>query len=267
GVVTAFRLRTRERYKELTQTTYVYPPSVAGEVLDWLYTARHDVPPSVELVAVGITPPLPAEVGHAGPALVVDGVSFDGGPSSLRALDTCPVAGAALARKAAEPVTIGELRAEQVRANPEGHRYVVDNAYLAGPAEALIPAVTPAFTELPTAKSFSLWFDLAHLPARPLPDMALSVQSDIYFATYVVGDSPAQDGSCRAWVSDTMSRLAPFSAGCYLGDSDFTVRTDRFMSDAAYDRFLRIRADRDPGGLFSGYDCADQARLNARCAP
>jgi hypothetical protein len=263
GVVTAFRLRTRERYSELTQTTYVYPPSVAGEVLDWLYTARHDVPPSVELVAVGITPPLPPELGHTGPALVVDGVSFDGGPSSLRALDTCPVAGAALVRKVAEPVTIAELRAEQVRANPEGHRYVVDNAYLAGTAGSLIPAVTPAFTALPTPKSFSLWFDLAHLPARPLPDMALSVQSDIYFATYVVCESPAQDVSCRAWVSDTMSRLAPFSAGCYLGDSDFTVRTDRFMSDAAYDRFLRIRADRDPGGLFCGYDCADPALLNA----
>ena len=263
GVVTAFRLRTRERYSELTQTTYVYPPSVAGEVLDWLHTARHDVPPSVELVAVGGTPPLPEELGHTGPALVVDGVSFDGGSSSLRALDTCPVAGAALVRKVAEPVTIAELRAEQVRANPEGHRYVVDNAYLAGTAGSLIPAVTPAFTALPTPKSFSLWFDLAHLPARPLPDMALSVQSDIYFATYVVCESPAQDGSCRAWVSDTMSRLAPFSAGCYLGDSDFTVRTDRFMSDAAYDRFLRIRADRDPGGLFCGYDCADPALLNA----
>ena len=154
-----------------------------------------------------------------------------------------------------------------MRANPEGHRYVVDNAYLAGPADALIPAVTPAFTGLPTAKSFSLWFDLAHLPARPRPDMALSVQGDIYFATYVVGDSPAQDGSCRTWVSDTMSRLAPFSAGCYLGDSDFTVRTDRFMSDTAWDRFLRIRADRDPGGLFCGYDCADLAQLNVRSAP
>jgi FAD binding domain len=269
GVVTAFRLRTRERYKELTQTTYVYPASVAGEVLDWLYTARHDVPEPVELVAVGMTPPRDQgareqELPHSGPALVVDGVSFDGGPSSLRALDTCPVAGAALARRAAEPVTIGELRAEQVRANPEGHRYVVDNAYLAGPADSLIPALTPAFTGLPTAKSFSLWFDLARLPGRPLPDMALSVQSDLYFATYVVGDSPAQDGSSRAWVSDTMSRLAPFSVGCYLGDSDFTVRTDRFMSDAAYDRFQRIRADRDPGGLFAGYDCADPALLNAQ---
>jgi FAD/FMN-containing dehydrogenase len=264
GVVTAFLLRTRARYRELTQTTYVYPPSVAGEVLHWLHSARHDVPPSVELVAVGSTPQLPPGLGHSGPALVVDGVSFDGGPSSLRALDACPVAGTALARKVAEPVTIGELRAEQVRANPEGHRYVVDNAYLAGPADSLIPAVAPAFTGLPTARSFSLWFDLAHLPARPLPDMALSVQGDIYFAAYVVGESPAQDASCRAWVSDTMSRLAPFSAGCYLGDSDFTVRTDRFMSDAALDRFNRIRADRDPGGLFCGYDCADPALLNTR---
>ena len=278
GVVTAFRLRTRERYRELTQTTYVYPSSVAAEVLHWLHAARHDVPSSVELVAVGTTPPQDQSaqapgLGHAGPALVVDGVSFDGGPASLRALDGCPVADRALVAKVAAPVTIAELRAEQVRANPEGHRYTVDNAYLAGPADALIGAMTPAFTGLPTAKSFSLWFDLAHLPARPvsdagpagaaLPDMALSVQSDIYFASYVVGETPEQDDLCRSWLSAAMSRLAPFSAGCYLGDSDLTVRPDRFMSDAAWHRFRQIRADRDPGGLFAGYDCADPALLNA----
>jgi hypothetical protein len=262
GVVTAFKLRTRPRYRELTQTTYVYPAEAAQDVLGWLYHARHDVPPSVELVAVGITPPLPPEIGYAGPALVVEGVSFDGGPASLRALDTCPVAGKALVRKVAQPVTIGELRAEQVRANPEGHRYVVDNAYLGGPPGLLIPALTPAFTDLPTAKSFSLWFDLAHLPGRPLPDMALSLQSDIYFASYVVCESAAEDGLCRSWVADTMRRLEPYSAGCYLGDSDFTVRPDRFMSDAAWDRFREIRADRDPGRLFAGYDCADESALN-----
>jgi hypothetical protein len=199
---------------------------------------------------------------------VVDGVSFDGGPASLRALGGCPVADRALTARVAEPVTIAELRAEQTRANPAGHRYTVDNAYLAGPADALVPAMTPAFTSLPTEKSFSLWFDLAHLPARPvsatgLPDMALSLQSDIYFATYVVGETPEQDGACRSWVSATMDRLAPFSAGCYLGDSDFTVRPDQFMSDAAWHRFREIRADRDPGGLFAGYDCADPALLNA----
>jgi FAD/FMN-containing dehydrogenase len=267
GVVTAFRLRTRQRYRELTQTTYVYPASVAADVLGWLHHARHDVPPSVELVAVGMTPPQDQrgqapEASQAGPVLVVDGVSFDGGPGSLAALGTCPVASKALARKVAQPVTIGELRAEQVRANPEGHRYVVDNAYLLGEPDALIPALTPAFTELPTAKSFSLWFDLAHLPGRPLPDMALSVQSDIYFATYVVCESPSQDGRCRAWVNDAMRRLEPFSAGCYLGDSDLNVRPDRFMSDSAWDRFRRIRGARDPGRIFIGYDCPDEAALN-----
>jgi FAD/FMN-containing dehydrogenase len=272
GVVTAFRLRTRPRYRELTQTTYVYPPAVAADVLGWLHAARHDVPSSVELVAVGIAPPLPPEIGHTGPALVVDGVSFDGGPESLRALDSCPVADKALVAKVAQPVTIAELRAGQVRANPEGHRYTVDNAYLTGPADMLIPALTPAFTDLPTAKSFSLWFDLAHLPARPLaadglPDMALSVQSDLYFASYVVAETPAEDSACRSWLDDTMHRLAPYSVGCYLGDSDLTIRPDRFMSDAAWDRFRQIRADRDPGRVFAGYDCADEAALNTPTTP
>jgi FAD/FMN-containing dehydrogenase len=253
GVVTEFRLRTRPRFRELTQTTYVYPAEAACDVLGWLYHARHDVPPPVELVAVGITPPLPPDLGHDGPVLVVDGVSFDGGPASLAALDTCPVAGKALVRKIAQPTTIGELRAEQERANPEGHRYTVDNAYLEGEPGALIPALAPAFTDLPTAKSFSLWFDLAHLPARPLPDMALSLQTDIYFATYVVAEDAAQDAGCRTWVDDTMARLAPFSPGCYLGDSDLTIRPGKFMSDAAWDRLRAIRAVRDPGGLFAGY--------------
>jgi hypothetical protein len=262
GVVTAFRLRTRERYKDLTQTTYVYPAQLAPDVLAWLYHARHEVPPSVELVAVGITPPLPPQVRHRGPVLVIDGVSFDAGPGSLAALDTCPVAGQALVAKVAQPVTITELRAEQMRANPEGHQYVVDNAYLAGEPGSLIPALAPAFTGLPTAKSFSLWFDLAHLPARPLPDMALSLQTDIYFATYVVTEPGADTGVLRDWTGDVMRRLEPFSPGSYLGDSDLRARPARFMSDGAWRRFREIRAARDPDRLFGGFPCDDEARLN-----
>ncbi|HEX3751036.1 MAG TPA: FAD-binding oxidoreductase [Streptosporangiaceae bacterium] len=271
GVVTAFRLRTRERYRELTRTTYVYPAEAAPEVLGWLHGTRHQVPSSVELVAVGSTPRLPPDVNHAGPALVVDGVSFDGGPASLTALGTCPVADRALAAKVAQPVTIGELRAEQLYANPEGHRYFVDNAYLAGATGELIPALAPAFTGLPTQKSFSLWFDLAHRPGRPLPetgvpDMALSIQSDLYFATYVVGEMAGQDAACRAFLDDTMRRLEPYSAGCYLGDSDLGERPGRFMTDAAWDRFREIRAARDPDRLFVGYDCPDESLLNRPAA-
>jgi FAD/FMN-containing dehydrogenase len=251
GVVSSFRLKTRPRYGELTQTTYLYPREAIPEVLDWLHAARHEVPDMVELVSVGIEPPLPPGLDYEGSVLVVDGVSFDGGPSSLAALDTCPAT--PLVSKVRQPVSIADLRAEQIRANPEGHRYVVDNAYLAGPAETLVPALTPAFGELPTAKSFSLWFDLAHLPSRPLPDMAQSLQTDIYFATYVVASDPAEDELCRSWVDSTMARLSPFSPGVYLGDSDFTARPAPFMSDAAWARFQAIRAARDPNRLFAGY--------------
>jgi len=266
GVVTEFRLRTRPRFHELTQTTYVYPAEVADEVLAWLHGARHEVPRSVELVAVGSTPPLPPELGCERPALIVDGVSFDGGRQSLRALDTCPVAGKALVARIAQPADLADLRAEQIRANPEGHRYFVDNAYLAGDTGTLIPALAPAFTDLPTAKAFSLWFDLAHLPARPLPDMALSLQTDIYFATYVVSEDLERDARCRDFVDATMTRLEPFSPGCYLGDSDFTARPEKFMSEPAWDRYQAIRADRDPERRFAGYLAADEAALNTRRA-
>jgi FAD/FMN-containing dehydrogenase len=253
GVVIAFHLRTRERYRSLTQTTYVYPREVVPDVLSWLHAARHEVPPAVELVAVAITAPLPPSAGYQGSVLVVDGVSFDGGPASLAALDTCPVAGKALVRKIAQPAAIEDLRAEQIRANPEGHRYTVDNAYLSGNRDVLIPALAPAFTDLPTGKSFSLWFDLAHLPGRERPDMAVSLETDIYFAAYIVGSGPAEDARCRHWTSETMRRLEPFSPGCYLGDSDFAVRPARFMSDPARHRLQGIRVSRDPDGLFAGY--------------
>ena len=230
GVATAFRLRTRPRYRELTQTTYVYPAEAAAEVLDWLHAARHDVPSSVELVAVGITPPLPPEVAYSGPVLVVDGVSFDGGPSSLRALGTCPVADKALVQKVAQPVTIGELRAEQVRANPEGHRYVVDNAYLSGSGGSLIRRWRPrSRTCRPPSRSrcgsTSRICPAARCPTWRCRCRPTSTSPATSSASPLPTTRSAGPGSLTpcAW-------LEPFAGLLHLGDSDFTVRPDRFMS-------------------------------------
>ncbi|MFE7275913.1 FAD-binding oxidoreductase [Streptomyces sp. NPDC057623] len=248
GVVTEFRLRTRPRFRELTQSTYVYPAEFAPEVLTWYHSARHEPPPSVELAAVGCTPP-----GSDSPVLIIDAVSFDGGPASLAALDTCPVAGKALAAKVAQPVAFADLQAAQLRSNPDYHRYFADNAFLAGSASELVPALVPAFTDLPTSRTFTVLGDFTPLVFRRPPDMALSVQTDLYFAAYVIGETPEEDARCRSWLEGTMDGAAPYSAGCYLGDSDFTVRPDRIMSDAAWARFQQIRTARDPEGRFPGY--------------
>lgn len=248
GVVTEFRLRTRPRYRSLRQSTHIYPAELSSEVLTWFHSARHDVPSSVGLAAVGTTLP-----GFDHPVVIVDGVAFDGGPSALAALGTCPVASKALASKTDQPVEIGALFTDQLRANPDGHRYFVDNAYLAGSAAQTIPSLAPAFAELPTSKTFTILGDFSPHRSRALPDMALSLPADLYFAAYVVSGTPDDDDRCRSWLNTTMARLAPHSAGCYLGDSDFTVRPDRIMSDAAWAKFQRIRAVRDPEGRFPGY--------------
>ncbi|OSP41649.1 FAD-binding oxidoreductase [Streptomyces sp. 13-12-16] len=248
GVVTEFRLRTRPRFRELTRSSYVYPAQLAPEVLAWYLTARHDLPPSVELAAVGCTP-----TGSDHPVLIIDAVSFDGGSASLAALGSCPVVGNALATTVAQPVAFASLNAEQLRGNPEHHRYFADNAFLTGSAAQLVPALVPAFTDLPTAKTFTVLGDFTPLMGRQRPDMALSVQTDLYFAAYVIGETSAEDARCRSWLDGAMQRVAPYSAGCYLGDSDFTVRPDRVMSDAAWSKFQRIRTARDPEGRFPGY--------------
>jgi FAD/FMN-containing dehydrogenase len=265
GVVTAFHLQTRPRFAQLRQTTYVYPRELAAAVLGWFHAARHDVPDTVEVVVVGITAPLPPELGYDGSVIVVDGVCFDDDPgaaaAALAVLDTCPVADRALLAKRCAPTEMAELRAEQVRANPEGHRYTVDNAYLAGPAQEVVPRLVPAFAELPTAKSFSLWFDMGRAAERPL-DMALSMQTDLYYAAYVVHEDEADDALTRDWLNTTMRSLEPVTAGCYLGDSDFTRRPQKFMSDESFARLQEIRAARDPHGVFPSYLVADGATLN-----
>ena len=92
--------------------------------------------------------------------------------------------------------------------------------------------------------------------------MALSLQSDLYFATYVVAEDPSEDEVCRAWVNDAMARLEPLTIGCYIGDSDFERRPQKFLSDEAFERLRAIRSDRDPDGLFPDYLVASGSEPN-----
>jgi len=138
-----------------------------------------------------------------------------------------------------------------VLANPEGHRYRVDNAWLSGSPEQVVPALRRTFTELPSPKSFSIWFSMA--PLRDLPDMAFSVQSEIYTATYVVYEDAAEDAAHAAWLAERMAELQPVTAGQYLGDSDLACRELRVLGDAQFARLQEIRATRDPHRLFTGY--------------
>ena len=112
-----------------------------------------------------------------------------------------------------------------------------------------------AYTTLPNDKSFTIWFSMA--PLRRLPDMAFSLQSEIYLASYVLWEDPAEDDAHQAWLAAAMADLQPVTVGQYLGDSDLARRQVRVFSDDAWARLQAIRAERDPDGLFVGYHAGD----------
>jgi FAD/FMN-containing dehydrogenase len=127
-------------------------------------------------------------------------------------------------------------------------------------ADDVVPALRDAFTTLPTEKSFSLWFGMA--PQRQLPDMALSLQADLYFATYVIWENEVDDERCRAWLATQMRRMEPITEGLFLADSDLATRPAKFLSDAHWKRLEELRARYDPDGLFHSYLAGSDTQLN-----
>jgi len=260
GVVTRFHLRTLPRPEHVGQTVHAYALSDFDEVMTWLHEMHSSVADSVEIVALTKTDPTITP----DPVLLVTGIALVSSPAeaaaALAPFRTSPALDRALLVLDAIPTTIDEQRKRQLHDNPEGHRWAVDNAWLSGPAAEVVPAMRRAYTTLPNATAFTIWFSMA--PLRQLPDMAFSLQSEIYLASYVVWESPDDDERCVSWLAGAMADLEPVTIGQYLGDSDLTRRQVRFMSDDAWTRLQEIRASRDPDGLFVGYLAGPEGATN-----
>jgi FAD/FMN-containing dehydrogenase len=251
GVVTRFHLRTLPLPTYLAQTVHAYALDDFDEVMTWLQETHTAVADTVEIVALTKTDAAVAP----GPVLLVTGLAMVSSAAeadaALAPFRSSPVLLRALFVLDAVPTTIDEQRKRQLHDNPEGHRWAVDNAWLSGSAAELVPAMRRAYTTLPNDKSFTIWFSMA--PLRALPDMAFSLQSEVYLASYVAWESPDDDSRCIAWLSEVMADLEPVTVGQYLGDSDLSRRQVKFMSDESFQRVQEIRAVRDPDGLFVSY--------------
>lgn len=265
GVVTRFHLKAEPLPTAMTQSTYIYPMQLFNPVIRWLHDIHPALAPEVEVVALGATVPLPPEIEYGeGPALVVHGLAFantrEEAIAVLAPFETCPVVDQALVRQIAQPTSLAIEYEEQRRANPKGHRYAVDNIWTNAGADDLIPALHDAFATLPTRDSFSLWFGMA--PTRPLPDMALSLQANLYFASYVVWEDEADDEKCRAWLAARMRQAETIAEGLFLADSDLTTRPGQFLSAARWKRLEQLRVRYDPTGLFHSYLATPDTTLN-----
>jgi FAD/FMN-containing dehydrogenase len=266
AVVVRFYLRPRLRPKALTRSTFAYPMRAYDEVMHWLYGIHKSLDPSVELVAIGLQTPVKgkaeSEFQHS---LVVHALSFadtlEEAHAALAPLESCPALARALVRDTRVATTLQQEYEEQRRQNPRGDRYAADNLWLSGSGKGIVPLLKPCFETLPTRRTFALWYSMA--PLLSLTDMALSLQSDVYFAVYTVWEEPADDARCRRWLHDEMKRMETFSDGFYLGDSDLPTRSAKFMADKNFQKLQQLRKKYDPAGRFCAFQPHAEHAMNA----
>jgi FAD/FMN-containing dehydrogenase len=270
GAITRFHLRTHPRPAAPTLDSWVFALEDLEPLLDWLHAVLPTLPATVEpVVAATRLPDLPLYPGTErpdGPLLFLNTTAMcesEGQAAEYLApfdAEACPLAERALGHQRVE-IDFPEVFRAMTEQNPEDHRYAADCSWSDAPAAELAPRLREIWSTLPTETSFSIWYGWA--PKQPLPDMAFSVEANVYLALYAIWTDPAEDEAMREWTHRGGARLAEVGCGVYLGDTDFTRRPDRFMGDEQFARLEQIRSRHDPDGLFSSYLVDPAAELNA----
>lgn len=256
GIVTAFHLQTYEAAPVMWHDTRAYDPADAATLLTWMHELLPTLDRRVEpvIAATRLTGELTL--------LLHTTVMADSAAEAvelLRVFGEGPLAGRERDHVTG-PTSLPEECEAQAAQNPDDYRYAVDCTWTDAPADVLAPLLSRLWDELDTEHSFSIWYGWA--PDRELPDMAFSVQGNVYIATYAIYADAADDEKYRRWVHSRTADIAAHGAGVYLGDTDFTARQDRFLAEENFRRLEEIRALRDPGGVFASYLTSDRDGLN-----
>lgn len=270
GIVTRFHLRTYPK-PLMVHDTWTFSMDDLEPLVEWM----HELLPGLErvvepVIAATSLPDVPLRAGverPAGPLLLLHTTAMCASDEDtgrvLAPFDDCPIADRALFHERG-PTSIVAENAAQIAQNPDGYRYAVDCTWTDLGARELAPLLRAMWSELDTEHSFSIWYGWA--PSGELPDMAFSVEGNVYVATYAIWSDPSEDERYREWVHRRIGAIAETGAGVYLGDTDFTRRPDRFLTDTNFERLEALREKWDPDGRFCSYLIAPKATLNRRAA-
>jgi hypothetical protein len=252
GVVTKFQLTLYPRPKSVMNSVYLYPIETLDDVLGWARAVQPSLARTMEAMVFVRRDIL----GHSGPGALVMGPvladSTEEAVEALRCLESCPVVDKALIRDVNVVTEFDELMAKgEEMLYPPGRRYAADNMWTNASAEALLPGMRKIAATLPQAPSHMMW--MLWGPSESLPDMAFSLQADLYIALYSVWEGEVGDVAHQVWVTDHMGSLEPLSSGIQLADENLAARPFRFLAAENFKRLQSLRSKYDPTGLFHSY--------------
>jgi FAD/FMN-containing dehydrogenase len=252
AVVTRFHLRLHPWPKTAMNSIYLYPVELIEEIFSWAREIGPSVARSVEMMLFLQRPEhLGGDqrvVGVTGPVLAG---SEEEARDALAILETCPVRDRALVASPCVPGELLDMIAMSPLLFPDGNRFAVDNMWTGAPVEALLPGLRKIAETLPPEPSHAMWMNWGPSPERP--EMAYSVEDDIYIALYASWSDAANDADYAGWPGERMREMQQLATGIQLADENLGARPARFVSDENLRRLDEIRAVHDPDGRFHAW--------------
>ena len=247
GVATRYYLKVYKRPHVMKQTGYVYALDDLEPLLRWLRITMPSFPRNLEVVLI-------AQAAKGTPTLMIAGTCMGDSDREVRAalaiLDTCPIVGKAKSKWANVEVVLPLDVEAADESMPTGARYAVDNIWTNASAAELISHMRKLL-DFPTPQShvfIQVWG-----PVQTLPDMAYSVQGDIYIACNAVYYDPADDARCATWAVEATKRLDRISVGAQMNDENTEHHKARYLSPEAAQRLETMRNKYDPERRFPGF--------------
>jgi FAD/FMN-containing dehydrogenase len=252
GVVTSFKLRLHPRPAVLGTCLYIYPIELADEVFTWGREISPEIDDRVELQIL-TSRSFPGALDH--PAIAIASPVFaeseEEATKALAVLGSCPVADQAIVNLPYAPTNLANWYAAVMNKYPKGYRYSADNMWTSASAEELLPGIRKIIETMPPHPSHFIFTGWNPSPDRP--DMAFSVEDEIYMALYSVWQDPADDERCRDWAGSNMAAMSHLATGIALADENLGRRPARFITDANMARLDKVRSTYDPDGRFHSW--------------
>jgi FAD/FMN-containing dehydrogenase len=249
AIVTRFHLRLHPWPATAMNSIYLYPFDLLDEIFTWAGEVGPDVARSVEMMLF-IQRPQPEQrvIGVTGPVLAA---SEEEARDALAILETCPVLDKATAASPYMPADFADLVAMSRLLFPDGNRFSADNMWTSAAAADLLPGLRRIGETLPPEPSHCMWMNWG--PSPPRPDMAYSVEDDVYIALYASWPDPKDDELYAPWPAARMREMEHLSTGIQLADENLAVRPARFVSEDNMRRLDELREKYDPDRRFHSW--------------
>jgi FAD/FMN-containing dehydrogenase len=230
-------------------SVYLYPFELLDEILGWAREIGPQVDRSIEMMLFLQRPGGDERlIGVTGPVLAD---SEDEARAALAILDTCPVLDRAIAASPCMQAEVAELLAASAMLFPTGNRFAVDNMWTGAPADQLLPGLRMIADTLPPEPSHCMLMNWGPSPERP--DMAYSLEDELYIALYASWADEADDARYAGWPGARMREMEHLATGIQLADENLSQRPAPFLRDENMRRLDEARERYDPDGRFHSW--------------